>query len=486
MSILRGDFAPDQVAAIEDAMERTGLPFSSVVRMLIDYGINARRGFRRGSESLPGETSKEEGEGESLESQDPTERKGSGGNSESISLPDTPEQVRAKARDLRTRNRIQALPIPDPPAEIDSPELRAFLPEFAEYRRKVKKAPPSPAGWNLLFNRLKPAGRDHAVLALRYSISNGWKSFDVEWLKGKSWATVASELGLSLETQKPAPSLADLAVRRLSFAIRDAETEIGKLAPASDGWTGRSRAVFFDGLSALKSEAEVAAHLTACRAVCDRLRASGAYPLRRSSQPGEILPAGGGARVVVDLRDGGWVGDAACPACGEDESKGPCSCGVPEPYFPPPICGCGFEQVEYDDGHACPVCEIEFLTDKEFEGQPALASGLSSEELALIDPPNPDFFNALSKLPPLDVSGFGPVIPKVITEKQRAKVADGQHAYTYHARTGKCLWCQQDEDHIRHYQPQQLPFGEPTRPSRDQENEDWLIGPFKNAAKEES
>lgn len=454
MSILRADFSPSQAAAVDEISERTGLSFSAVVRMLLDDGLSARSGYRNSAESLPEGNSKRGGEGETPESQDPTvietERKGSGENGESVSVP--------------KRSRKIPVAIPDPPAEIDSPELRAFLPEFVEYRRKVKKSPLAPAGWNLLFNRLKPAGREHAVLALRYSISNGWKSFDVEWLKGKSWATVASEMGLSLTVAKPAPAPAVLDARDLARAIDDARKEIPKLAPAEDGWTSKSRTVFFEDLDACKTPADVEAHLAACRALCDRLRAMGAFPLRRATQPGEILPAGGGGPFIVSLADGAviptgvefmgrpggplavdlhgaFVCDSTCPACGEDQSLGPCSCGDQDD---PAVGGLP----EADDlaigcDRGCPVggpcaswpdpCPAQFApgtTDHaaDCECTACVAdyepwqggvhpdprapfwsrdqAGPSSAELAAIDPPNPNFFNALSKLPPLDVSGF--------------------------------------------------------------------------------
>ncbi len=321
MSILRGDFAPDQVAAIEDAMERTGLPFASAVRMLVDYGVNARHGYRIATESLPEGNSKRGGEGETPESQDPvvmeTEREGSGENGESVSVPDSPEQVRAKAKALRTRTRTQPMPIPDPPPEIDSPGLRAFLPEFAEYRRKQLKKPLSSENmWNLLFNQLKPAGREHAVLALRYSISNGWRSFDIEWLKGKPWEQVASELGLSLSKEAaridPEAEAALDRKRARELALRDYEAGARQLVfydGSTDNWLTSSSCWLYDGLDALQEPTEFEARLTHARALIERLRALGAFPLVKApagTATGLIFPAcGGGPWRPMLLGNGG-------------------------------------------------------------------------------------------------------------------------------------------------------------------------------------
>jgi biotin operon repressor len=403
------------------------------------------------------------------------------------------------------KGKTKQIIIPAPPETIDSPELRSALSEFVHHRKKKGTPIDSERAWTLLYNRLKPVGRQHARLALLYAISQRWTGFDVDWLNGKSWATIASELGLSLEAEKPAPAPADLAARDLARAIHDAIPEIMKIAPAEDGWMSLSRSIFLDHLDTCKSESEVAEHLARCRAVCDRLRASGAYPLRRPTQPGEVLPAGGGARIVIDLRDGS-ICDTICPACGEGQNQGLCLCQDRDADLARRVSAeCCPHGTTYC--YPCEECDTAVIENQ----------GFSSKELAAIDPPNPDFFNALSKLPPLDVSGFEPleeletdpepphtaivephvyvphtsggretchrcaqprwapchsmgeiVVPPRVgpgdqglrkTELQRAKVADGQHAYTHNALTGRCVWCQQAEDHIRHYLPQPL-FGD--------------------------
>lgn len=172
-----------------------------------------------------------------------------------------------------------------------------------------------------------------AVLAsLRKQIDkNDWRGCEARfvphastWLNQERWADEVEAPQPERRVLNPLSS-ADLAALDLKRAISDAESEIKLIAPASDGWLTSTRTVFFDGLDACKSEAEVADHLARCRAVCDRLRALGAFPLRRPTSPGEILPAGGGAAMAVDLATGAIVGSgdnepdlapSHCPRCG--------------------------------------------------------------------------------------------------------------------------------------------------------------------------
>jgi len=215
--------------------------------------------------------------------------------------PSSEKRVSGKAKAKKARA-IPAIPIPDPPPEIDSPGLRAFLPEFAEYRRKVKRSPlDTEDAWTYLFNRLKSAGREHAVLALRLAMVRKWLSFHIDWLKGASWEQVASELGLSLRKEEarvdPAAEL-EAARKHALVAARDSyETVVKALTPNEDGWTLSARTWLFDGLEALQSPEEFEARLTHAQALIVRLRVLGALPLAprpKDAPTGLIFPACGG------------------------------------------------------------------------------------------------------------------------------------------------------------------------------------------------
>lgn len=330
------------------------------------------------------------------------------------------------------------------------------------------------------------------------------------WLNQDRWN---DELEIHpLPVTKPAPSPVDLAALDLKRAVSDAEKEIQDvIAPPDDGWTSKSRTVFFDHLDACKTEAEVADYLAACRALCDRLRALGAFPLRRATQAGEILPAGGGARIVVDLQTG-FIGDTICPACGGDSNKGLCSCGdrddpaVGGPPMAPGRCcsepdpqgrlppAKGDEAPRWQSTHSgkserCPDGAHHEPSFSQGGMLRCLRCGSPLERVqgAAInlwwccgadypnhDPicPNSDESVAqrMEAHPRLVEKGFLPTVTPadIVAEKRRvashldskAKVADGQHAYEKHSQSINCAHCGMPKNHIRHYLPQQLPFSE--------------------------
>lgn len=246
-----------------------------------------------------------------------------GAHQESTSYPSSVDPASKKKRSARPAR--PSVVIPDPPPEIDSPGLRAFLPEFAEYRRAVKKNPLDTLdSWEYLFNRLKPAGREHAVLALRLAMVRKWLSFKEEWLNGSSWQQVASELGLSL--RKEEERAADPAV--LAAAKREAAREARRaafqqkllaLTPASDGWTDPARSTFLPPDDLLDNDHGLADRLAHVVALTHRLTALGAFPLQRppaayragggSFEPGLIFPACGGGPWRPVLTAEGWSVD---------------------------------------------------------------------------------------------------------------------------------------------------------------------------------
>lgn len=86
-------------------------------------------------------------------------------------------------------------PAPDPPKAIDTAELREALQEFAEYRRRVKKEPMTEGAWTVLLNALARDAKEHATLAVRWAISQGWKGWRLAYMNGTDWPEVAELLG---------------------------------------------------------------------------------------------------------------------------------------------------------------------------------------------------------------------------------------------------------------------------------------------------
>lgn len=335
MSIHRGDFSPSHVAAIDAVAERLQVTFAAAVRVLLDRALYQPfmppNPAQNVNETLTGETyiegsspdSREGGGVPSTEETSSLEREGGGEApqlfGESTSRPE--KRRRAKKTEKLTS-------IPDPPEEIDSPELRDLLPRFAEHRRSGTRNPipiESELAWKRFFALLVPHGRKHAPLAVLYAMSRGWKVFDKKYMeesnpKGWNWDQVASELGLSLRKEEarvdPAAEAEADRQRLRSSRLSEFRNSLLLLTPSVDGWTDSSRSTFLPPESLLDDPGALQACLAQVEALTHRLVALGALPLRpappayRASgekfEPGLIFPACGGGPWRPNLLRDGW------------------------------------------------------------------------------------------------------------------------------------------------------------------------------------
>lgn len=331
--------------------------------------------------------------------------------------------------------------------------------------------------------------------------------YPASWINGKRWNDEA-KAKWAPSIPKPVSSPADLAARDLKAALNNARNEIDKaIAPASDGWNGLSRSALFDGLDACKSEAEVADHLARCRALCDRLRAMGAFPLRRPTRPGEILPAGSGEAWLVHVNP-----VAVRPAPGtlqraqfspdtpfaeavealseeiKDNERNVCHHGTPYRY---PCEECARADLE----NAVAFCMDESFGDGptvlrrsvDCNANPPAEKVVAAHE-KLVDVgvlpaqtfDGPDRY--LFKVDPHPFTyGLGKEqcarcgqrkdaavhnhggkennqFAEINIKEERLRDYRGQHTYAHNSLSGKCVHCGMPRDHIRHYMPVELPF----------------------------
>jgi len=130
------------------------------------------------------------------------------------------------------------VPPPSLPPELAGVEgLAEVLVEFGEYRRSEHKArePMTERAWTLLYNSLKSGAKEHSGLALKYVMSRGWKTFDVDYFPGGSpnWSKIATELGLPLPRRAPIPGIPEPpgGYPPLPFGFKSGNGELSQIYP---------------------------------------------------------------------------------------------------------------------------------------------------------------------------------------------------------------------------------------------------------------
>jgi hypothetical protein len=312
VSILRGDFSPAQAAAVDEIAERVGLSFTAVVRMLLDDGLNARNGYRNGSESIPErenhykERDSWEGEGDSGGCWE------GGGDPSNEELPIPVPQSSGRAR------RRAKISVAEPPA---------FTEFYDEIYPRKEKRPKALAAWLKAEKEGVLPSLDvlRAVVAQQID-ERDWAnpekaqfiSHPATWINQRSWNDKPLR-GAVLVQPKPDPAAVKAAeVQRLHETRRAAfQQQLIGLTPTSDGWTDPARSPFLPPDSLLEDPKGLADRLAHVEALTHRLTALGAFPLQRPPtayraggekfEPGLIFPACGGGPWRPTLTSDGWL-----------------------------------------------------------------------------------------------------------------------------------------------------------------------------------
>jgi hypothetical protein len=215
---------------------------------------------------------------------------------------DTTTEKKARKR------RLPSLALPSLPKEIDTTRIRAAWDDFVQMRKEKGKSL-TPQGAKNLLSSFATWGEDQVEVALRLSIQNSWTGVFLP-KPGDMTSFVQSAPKPKPDPEAIARADRKAARDRAEDAYRSAAHALTFYPGSTDNWTAPAACWLYDGLDALQEPSEFQARLTHARALIERLRALGAFPLVKApagTSPGLIFPACGGGPWKPSLTERGFV-----------------------------------------------------------------------------------------------------------------------------------------------------------------------------------